>query len=316
MRSSLHGTFATLLLLIPVGAIPALAIFGIPQFAPVVASPLHEGHEGDRERREGRSARGPADDLFQDEDDFASRGEGEFPTRGTDAGLGQLGDAVAVPVRHASRNTAPAQLVAGQHDSSERSVNGVGRVPNWADDLPVETRQGTSRHNNAKFERFADNTSAPNNVPSQHEPDPRAFTRSAADRGDAAPTHRAMSGEQGGGQVRPAGYESIAAGVPPSFQRQREMPFDQAAAAPALGSREADTPGALTWKTAVRQLNALEIRNFRIEPGRQPSQFIFICSYTPTDSPRVSYRFEAEADEPLKAVEKVLVQISEWQQRR
>ena len=66
----------------------------------------------------------------------------------------------------------------------------------------------------------------------------------------------------------------------------------------------------------MRQLNALEIRNFRIEPGRQPSQFIFICSYTPTDSPRVSYRFEAEADEPLKAVEKVLAQIGEWQQRR
>lgn len=316
MRSSLHGTFATLLLLIPVGAIPALAIFGIPQFAPVVASPLREGHEGDRERREGRSARGPADDLFQDEEDFASRGEDEFPTRGTEAGLGQLGDAVAVPVRHASRNTASAQFATEQPESGERSVNGLGRVPSWADDLPVETRQAASRHNNAKFERFADNTSAPNNVPSQHEPDFRAFTRGAADRGDAAPSHRAKSGEQGDGQVRPAGHESIAAGIPPSFQRQREMPIDGAAAAPSIASREGDTPGALTWKTAVHQLNALEIRNFRIEPGRQPSQFIFICSYTPTDSPRVSYRFEAEADEPLKAVEKVLAQISEWQQRR
>ena len=33
---------ATILLMIPVLTVPALAIFGIPQFAPVVASPIDE----------------------------------------------------------------------------------------------------------------------------------------------------------------------------------------------------------------------------------------------------------------------------------
>jgi hypothetical protein len=71
-----------------------------------------------------------------------------------------------------------------------------------------------------------------------------------------------------------------------------------------------------TWQDAVDRLNALEIRNFRLQPGHRENQFSFVCNYTPSDSPRVSYRFEAEADEPLKAVEKVLEQIAEWQQRR
>jgi len=68
----------------------------------------------------------------------------------------------------------------------------------------------------------------------------------------------------------------------------------------------------LTWQAAVRRLNELEIRNFRLEPGQQSESFVFICSYTLPDNPRVSYRFEAEADEPLRAVEKVLSQIDAW----
>ena len=308
MRSSLHGTFATLLLLIPVGAIPALAIFGIPQFAPVVVSPLHEGHEGDRERREGRSARGPADDLFQDEDDFASRGEaGTSSSHAAGAASGRIGDAVAVPVRHASRNTSPDQIGAGQRDAGEQPINGLNRVPSWADEMPLKARQASVPRGDSRLEQFGNNST----LPPQHESDLRPFTRS-----DAVPARRTTPGEQGGGQVRQAGNEAFAATAPQGFQRQRELPIDRTGSTPAAASGDVATPDALTWKTAVRPLNALEIRNFRIEPGRQPSQFIFICSYTPSDSPRVSYRFEAEADEPLKAVEKVLAQIGEWQQRR
>jgi hypothetical protein len=94
------------------------------------------------------------------------------------------------------------------------------------------------------------------------------------------------------------------------------QPLPRAAAAqpvarnPSGGTRTATEP--LTWQSAVRRLNDLEIRNFRLEPGQKPEQFVFICSYTPQDNPRVSYRFEAEADEPLRAVEKVLTQIDAW----
>ena len=122
MRSSIHGTFATLLLLIPVGAIPALAIFGIPQFAPVVASPLHEGRDGDRERRVGESARAPADDLFHDDTDFPSRGDDALPAGG------RRGDSVPVPNRNARRDAAH------DHDGGNQAAEAPRQLPSWADD--------------------------------------------------------------------------------------------------------------------------------------------------------------------------------------
>ena len=100
--------------------------------------------------------------------------------------------------------------------------------------------------------------------------------------------------------------------IPQGYQRQRNGPMERVVPS----SREETARDSLTWQGALRRLNELEIRNFRLEPSRQANQFVFICSYTPTDSPRVSYRFEAESEEPLKAVEKVLAQIDEWQQRR
>lgn len=309
MRSTLHGTFATLLLLVPVGAIPALAIFGIPQFAPVVASPLHEGHDGDRERREGRSARGPADDLFQDDEDFAARSDGSLADRGTNATSGRLGDAVVVPVRHASQGVASDPRGMAPRDLSEQTSRGAGQRPTWADDLSVDARPASSSRANSHFDRYASNS---HDLTPQHEPELKPFTRSSSQRDEQPAARRNALGGAKGGDIQQVGSEAFAPAGPQGFQRQRELNRDRTSAVPS--DDVAGEP--LTWKSAVHRLNALEIRNFRIEPGRQPSQFIFICSYTPTDSPRVSYRFEAEADEPLKAVEKVLAQIGEWQQRR
>lgn len=267
MRSSIHGTFATLLLLIPVGAIPALAIFGIPQFAPVVASPLREGHEGDRERRVGESARAPADDLFHDDSDFPSRGD-DAPSA-----PGRLGDSVPISNRNAKRGSSPDQV-----------AELPGRLPSWAEDLGNEDRRpspgGRSGGKDSESSRFA----------------PR----------------RAWDGERSGGDNRLEGNETGDSPPPQGYQRQREQPPERGIPAP----RDDANRDALTWQGAVHRLNELEIRSFRLEPGRQANQFVFICSYTPSDSPRVSYRFEAESEEPLKAVEKVLAQIDEWQQRR
>lgn len=104
-----------------------------------------------------------------------------------------------------------------------------------------------------------------------------------------------------------------AAAAEPAPRRTRPAPAP--AAAPVTRSTATDLSG-LTWQTAVQRLNELEIRNFRLEPGQQPQQFAFYCSFTPPDSPRVSYRFEAEAEEPLRAVEKVLQQIETWRAAR
>lgn len=293
MRSSIHGTFATLLLLIPVGAIPALAIFGIPQFAPVVASPLHEGHEKDHERRVGDSARAPADDLFHDDDEFPGSGDDE-PTVS-----GRLGDSVPVPNRNAKRG--------GSHDPvSEQS----SRLPSWADDAALEDRrQSAPSRSPSEFDRFADrsNTSPPNGSGASR------FAPPSSGRQDEVAMRRSQTNERDSGAIRQIVYDGSNSQVPQGYHRQREVPTERVVPPP---SHEESGRDALTWEGVRRRLNELEIRNFRLEPSRQANQFVFICSYTPSDSPRVSYRFEAESDEPLKAVEKVLAQIDEWQQRR
>lgn len=72
----------------------------------------------------------------------------------------------------------------------------------------------------------------------------------------------------------------------------------------------------LTWRQAVRQLNQLGIHEFRLEPGREPGDFYFACDFGPVGSPQVTRRFEAEASEPLQAVEIVLKQINDWSAHR
>jgi hypothetical protein len=73
---------------------------------------------------------------------------------------------------------------------------------------------------------------------------------------------------------------------------------------------------ALTWRDAVAHLNQLGIRDFRLQPGRQPNRFHFSCSLTPADNPRITRRFEAEASEQLEAVAKVLAQVDTWLEQR
>lgn len=63
MRSKAQGPIATLMLLLPLLALPLLAVFGIPQFAPAVASPVTTGREDDDQRAD-HSRHYSADDLF------------------------------------------------------------------------------------------------------------------------------------------------------------------------------------------------------------------------------------------------------------
>ena len=155
MRSGIHGTIATLLLIIPVLSIPALAIFGIPQFAPVVASPLDEGLQPDRERRVGQSERPAAERRFSDDDqtpdepgDFsksrddtrlaynaeprASEAWDEFSSNPKEQKPGKLGE--SVPISGAGRN-APAWDAA---QSETRSA--TSRAASWADGVSNDGR--------------------------------------------------------------------------------------------------------------------------------------------------------------------------------
>lgn len=74
--------------------------------------------------------------------------------------------------------------------------------------------------------------------------------------------------------------------------------------------------GNLTWKKARDRLTELGVTHFHLESGSTGESFLFICMFSPGDDPRVTRRFEAEATDPLAAVDGVLGQIDTWMQRR
>jgi hypothetical protein len=71
----------------------------------------------------------------------------------------------------------------------------------------------------------------------------------------------------------------------------------------------------LTWETARIRLKELGITKYYVQQDATGRVFNFHCAYGPPDNPRVTRLFEAEATEPLEAVRKVLVQVENWKQR-
>ncbi|HET6423888.1 MAG TPA: hypothetical protein VFG20_09410 [Planctomycetaceae bacterium] len=235
MRSSAHSSLATVLLLIPILAVPMLAIFGVPQFTPVVASPFDEA----KSRKKN--------------------------------------DTEAPPFSPASRDT----------DSFDQfASNATEDVPAWATDTTDHASQ-----------KLADRRSRPRIQPVSRE-------IAQAEPTAPSPFNSDMPAVGGGGTNA----------IPGSYRRPRQdLPtVDPSPSKPTPRTIPVVAEPQLTWNAAVQRLNGMGIRSFRLEPGNQPTQFLFYCSYTPRDNPRVSYRFEAEADDPLRAVERVLEQIDTW----
>lgn len=226
MRASAHGSMATVLLLLPLLAIPLFAIFGIPQFAPVESNPPDSAAPL-RDRTAVNSSDAPAFSPAP------AWGDAGFPAAVSNSESEWMGEA---PV------TDPAASV----DTRVRTASATEQSPQFVADSPAAS--------------------------------------------DAGGYRRLRGGSGNSNPQELSGVTTIAVRESPTM--------------------------ALTWKSAVERLNRLEIRNFRLEPGQQLGQFVFICSYTPQHSPRLSYRFEAQADEPLRAVEKVLEQIDNWMAAR
>jgi hypothetical protein len=243
MRSTAQSSFAAMLLLIPILAVPMLAIFGVPDFAPVVESPL-----------------------------------------GTAEAKGRL------PAENAPPFVQPVAAQAAEFAPPPGSPGAVAAGP---ESFPGEQQQSSRLQAIRR-----------GGLP--HQP-----TESAPIVPVSAATPSADSPFRAAEEAEPVPFAAQPGVIPPSQLPPRVMPpanTQSGFTTPAVASSTAP----LTWRGAVQRLNQLEIRNFRLEPGRTSDQFVFICSYTPRDNPRVSYRFEAEADEPLKAVERVLLQIDNW----
>jgi hypothetical protein len=93
----------------------------------------------------------------------------------------------------------------------------------------------------------------------------------------------------------------------------------QTADASAEGRSSAAPPSASlngsAWKRAVSRLNALGIRDYQLQPGERDGEFNFSCRFAARGNPRVIHRFEAEAADPLEAVNQVLRQLDDWRAR-
>jgi hypothetical protein len=82
------------------------------------------------------------------------------------------------------------------------------------------------------------------------------------------------------------------------------------------GNNVQESPKPLTWETARLRLEALGIKQFYVQENPNSRLFHFRCAYSPPDNPRVTRLFEAEAAEPLEAVRKVLAQVESWTERQ
>jgi len=73
----------------------------------------------------------------------------------------------------------------------------------------------------------------------------------------------------------------------------------------------------LSWQDVQQRLDALGVRHFQLVPNKNDGKFLFRCMYKDPAPRRMIVRlFEAEADEPLVAIEEVLQQIEEWKSGR
>lgn len=248
MPSRTNGLLPTILMLVPLSTVPLLAVFGIPQFVPVVASPTLD--DGDLDGRPNS---------------MPCVGESACDTP----------DSLVSPFRH------PVHMVReNQAAQSDQSLIGSSVV--WDDPFRQTDLEASNRSEN----------SAPRTV---------AW---GEDRADSVATS-AQAPPQNNPRVSP---DALDGWEPETSQWVSIVPSatDHSASPTTL------KPEPLTWQSAVGRLNGLGIRRYCLQPGNRKRAFHFSCFFTPPANPRVTHRFEAEANEPLRAVGKVLEQIDDW----
>jgi len=73
--------------------------------------------------------------------------------------------------------------------------------------------------------------------------------------------------------------------------------------------------GNVSWEQAIEQLARYGIHDYRLQPGLEANSFHFACYLHGNDNGNKSstvIRFEAEAANPLQAVQNTLQQIEKW----
>lgn len=317
----IQSLFKTLLMLIPMTAVPVMAIFGIPQFFSVSASPSAKRHElSDSgrmfERRVGQSdallvqsvstSQPSSVDLFEPYDNDVQ------DQRMISGGVVANASSSELARRRLSWRDPLAGSANTRTEVSLRTTS--------AGTSPGSDRRESTPSMAASLRRRAEELT-PGNAPS--------FNGQAAVPSRAAPSRTSHFPAS----VGVSGNATVAAAV---------SEFSNRSAEPAATSEDtlADTGNAgrysrlanggrvtstatrpaqvetLTWQQAVDRLNQLGIRTFRLTPNTGQNGYRFVCLVTSVDDPRVSRRFEAESIDPLIAVGDVLAQVENWNLHR
>jgi hypothetical protein len=249
MSSRSGSPIATLFMFVPLVAVPLMAVFGVPKFPALSASPT-----------------GEADDDFFAESDW----QHDDPiSPATD-------DRFGPPDAHGHVEPPPFS-----HDNS-----------------PVSA--GDHSGQIAREDPFAPQTSAAQPTATWDPPNGALSGWALEDEGTSQTAAAAVDD--------PQARESAFAESTDSTDRGESRDYGDVREA-AGSSAEGET---LTWQSAVRRLQEFGIEDFQLRPGSAPDQFHFSCLIEPKDNPRVMHRFEAEAAEPLDAVQDVVTQLESW----
>lgn len=294
----IQSLFKTLLMLIPMTAVPMMAIFGIPQFFPVSASPSARTSETSDsgqilECRVGQSdallirdistSKPASIDLFQpyDASDQPHRTQsGGVVANASSSELERrrlswrdpLGGSTSTRTEVSLRTTSSSATPSGSRLRNSGTSSATSQSPS---DVDVSPRNALS---------FSGQAAVPPQSVSARTTNPR----SAAVSSEEARSDAGMSGRYS--RLTSGGHEN------PTTSRS---------------SLSAQTQ-TLTWQQAVDRLNELGIRTFRLTPDSSQNGYRFVCLVTSIDDPRISRRFEAESIDPLVAVADVLEQVENW----
>lgn len=290
----IQSLFKTLLMLIPMTAVPMMAIFGIPQFFPVSASPSARTSETSNsgqilERRVGQSdallirdvsmSKPASIDLFQPYD------SSDQPRRL------QSGDVVA--------NASSSELERRRHSWRDP----LGGSPSTRTEVSLRTTS------NATLSDSRLRNSGPSSATSQSPSDVDSSSRNALSfSGQAAVPPQSVSARSADIRTAAVSSEEVRSDGSTAGRYAR---LTSGGHENPTASRSAQSE-TLTWQQAVDRLNELGIRTFRLTPDSSQNGYRFVCLVTSIDDPRISRRFEVESIDPLVAVADVLEQVENW----
>jgi hypothetical protein len=280
MRSPLSGPIATLLMFVPLVAIPLFAVFGMPQFSTLAPA----AHAEDLKFAPDKD--NPSPKASQESDliggvQVTESGTAPPPTEGTVPRVHNDADPFAEFVRPPEGDSHHVETAAGNHtDSPPR------RPQHW----PIDGEKSPQQ----KPVVALGETGSDDGKTARAETDPATP--------DPANTAAEEHSRSKAGTKLTSGFDT---------NRQHA---DADRGLPDAARNPSDE--ARSWKAAVARLNALGIRDYQWQPGERAGEFHFSCRFVSRTNPRIMQRFEAEAHEPLEALEQVLEQIDEWKGRQ